>query len=49
MTQIQEQTLVQVPKMFGVVLVILLVLPWMFQLLLNFTAQLFVHIPEYVR
>ena len=48
-TQIQEQTLVLVPKMVGVVLVVLLVLPWMLQLLLNFTAQLFLHIPDYIR
>jgi flagellar biosynthetic protein FliQ len=48
-TQIQEQTLVQVPKMVGIGLVLLLVLPWMLQLLLNFTAQLFLHIPDYVR
>jgi flagellar biosynthetic protein FliQ len=48
-TQIQEQTLVQVPKMLSVVVVLLLALPWMLQLLLNFTAQLFLHIPEYVR
>jgi flagellar biosynthesis protein FliQ len=35
--------------MVGVVLVMLLVLPWMLQLMLNFTAQLFLHIPDYIR
>jgi flagellar biosynthetic protein FliQ len=48
-TQIQEQTLVLVPKMFAVVVVLMLVLPWMLDLLLNFTTNLFLHLPEYVR
>lgn len=48
-TQIQEQNLVQVPKMFGVVLVLLTVLPWMLEVLLHFTTQLFVQIPNYIR
>jgi flagellar biosynthetic protein FliQ len=48
-TQIQEQTLVQVPKMFAVVLVLMVLLPWMLQLLLHFTVNLFVQIPNYVR
>jgi flagellar biosynthesis protein FliQ len=48
-TQIQEQTLVQVPKMFAVVLVLMVLLPWMLQLLVTFTVNLFVQIPHYVR
>jgi flagellar biosynthetic protein FliQ len=48
-TQIQEQTLVQVPKMLAVVLVLMILLPWMLQLLLNFTVTLFIQIPNYVR
>ena len=48
-TQIQEQTLVQVLKMFAVVLVLMVLLPWMLQLLLHFTVNLFVQIPNYVR
>jgi flagellar biosynthetic protein FliQ len=48
-TQIQEQTLVQVPKMLAVVLVLMVLLPWMLQLLLNFTVTLFTQIPNYVR
>jgi flagellar biosynthetic protein FliQ len=48
-TQIQEQTLVMVPKMFVVVVVLMLALPWMLQLLINFTANLFIHVPDYVR
>ena len=48
-TQIQEQTLVMVPKMFVVVVVLMLALPWMLQLLVNFTANLFIHVPDYIR
>jgi flagellar biosynthetic protein FliQ len=48
-TQMQEQTLVLVPKMLAVVVVILLCLPWMLQILLDFTSMLILHIPDYVR
>ena len=48
-TQIQEQTLVQVPKMFAVVVVLMLTIPWMLELLLNFTANIFLHLPGFVR
>jgi flagellar biosynthetic protein FliQ len=48
-TQIQEQTLVQVPKMFAVVAVLMVLLPWMLRLLIDFTVHLFTHIPNYVR
>ncbi len=48
-TQIQEQTLVLVPKMLAVAVVLLLCLPWMLQVLLDFTATLFIHLPDYVR
>ena len=48
-TQIQEQTLVLVPKMLAVAVVLLLFLPWMLQVLLDFTTTLFIHLPDYVR
>lgn len=48
-TQIQEQTLVLVPKMLAVAVVLLLFLPWMLQVLLDFTTTLFSHLPDYVR
>ena len=48
-TQMQEQTLVLVPKLLAVALVLLLCLPWMLQVLLTFTATLFTHFPDYVR
>ncbi len=48
-TQIQEQTLVLVPKMLVVAVVLLLFLPWMLPVLLDFTTTLFSHLPDYVR
>ena len=48
-TQIQEQTLVQVPKMFAVVLILMLTMPWMLEILLQFTANLFQQLPNLVR
>jgi len=48
-TQMQEQTLVLVPKILVVALVLILALPWMLQILLTFTATLMTHLPEYVR
>ena len=48
-TQIQEQTLVLIPKMVAVIVVLLLSMPWMLQLLVNFTTQLYTNLPNYVR
>jgi flagellar biosynthetic protein FliQ len=47
-TQMQEQTLVLVPKLLAVALVLLLCLPWMLQVLLTFTTTLFTHFPDYI-
>jgi flagellar biosynthesis protein FliQ len=47
-TQMQEQTLVLVPKLLAVALVLLLCLPWMLQVLLTFTTTIFTHFPDYV-
>jgi flagellar biosynthetic protein FliQ len=40
-TQIQEQTLAFVPKIFAMALAIIFVMPWMFQRLIEYTRQLF--------
>lgn len=48
-TQIQEMTLVFVPKILAVMVVLIAALPWMFSILLSFTHHLFVSIPVYVR
>jgi flagellar biosynthetic protein FliQ len=40
-TQVHEMTLTFVPKMIGVVVVLLVALPWMLQLMLGYTTSLF--------
>ena len=44
-TQIQEQTLAFVPKLVGVAAVFLVALPWMIQLAVKYTIELFRSIP----
>jgi flagellar biosynthesis protein FliQ len=45
-TQIQEQTLAFVPKLVGVSAVFLLSLPWILQLLVKYTTELFRSLPS---
>jgi flagellar biosynthetic protein FliQ len=45
-TQIQEQTLAFVPKLVAVCSVFLLALPWVLQLLVKYTAELFRSLPS---
>jgi flagellar biosynthetic protein FliQ len=45
-TQIQEVTLTFVPKILGIILIVALLGPWMFQELLAFTITLFNIIPR---
>jgi len=40
-TQIQEQTLAFVPKIFAMAAAVVLVMPWMFQRLIEYTHHLF--------
>ena len=40
-TQIQEPTLAFVPKIFAMAIAVVLVMPWMFQRLLEYTHHLF--------
>jgi flagellar biosynthetic protein FliQ len=47
-TQIQEQTLSFVPKLLAVGLTFLVALPWMLQLLVEYTAQLFRSMPGFI-
>ena len=47
-TQIQEQTLAFVPKLVGVAAVFLLALPWMIQLLVKYTTELFRSLPSLI-
>ncbi len=48
-TQIQEMTLVFVPKIVAVMLSLVLSLPWIIGLMINFTQNLFANIPLYVK
>lgn len=44
-TQIQEQTLSFIPKLGALVVALLILGPWLLQMLLNFTENLFMAIP----
>jgi flagellar biosynthetic protein FliQ len=46
-TQIQEQTLSFVPKLLGVGVTLLVALPWMLQLLVEYTARLLRSLPAF--
>ncbi|MDX9754043.1 MAG: flagellar biosynthetic protein FliQ [bacterium] len=48
-TQINEQTLTIVPKLFVVGLTIMFLMPWLVNRLLNLTLQLFNALPEVAR
>jgi flagellar biosynthetic protein FliQ len=48
MTQIQEQTLSFVPKLVAVGATLLVALPWMLQLLVEYTATLMRSMPGFV-
>lgn len=48
-TQIQEMTLTFVPKIIVVFLVLLGLAPWMMELMIKFTSDIFINIPNYVR
>ena len=47
-TQIQEQTLSFVPKLLAVAVTFLLALPWVLQLLVKYTTELFRGLPGLV-
>lgn len=48
-TQIQEMTLVFVPKIVAVMVVLVAALPWMINLMVSYTHNLIANIPMYVR
>lgn len=48
-TQIQEQTLVFIPKIIAVFVAILVFGPWMLSILVDFTKELFLSLPAMVR
>jgi flagellar biosynthetic protein FliQ len=49
LTQIQEMTLVLVPKIIASLLVLLFMLPWMMNKMTVYTEQLILNIPTYAR
>ena len=48
-TQINEMTLVFVPKMLGVALALLIFFPWMMKIIIGFTQNLIINLPTYIR
>lgn len=48
-TQINEMTLVFVPKMLGVAIALLVFFPWMLKLIVTFTQNLLKDLPMYIR
>jgi len=48
-TQVQEMTLVFVPKIVACLVALVAALPWMINLLVSFTHNLFTNIPTYIK
>jgi flagellar biosynthesis protein FliQ len=48
-TQIQEMTLVFVPKIVAVMVTMIAALPWMMSLMMTYTQNIFTSIPAYVK
>ena len=48
-TQIQEMTLTFVPKIVAVMLALIIALPWMINIIVTYTQELFQTIPTYIR
>jgi flagellar biosynthetic protein FliQ len=47
-TQINEMTLSFIPKIIGVVIVIIVTMPWMLNMMTEFTTRIINMIPEFV-
>lgn len=48
-TSIQEMTLTFIPKIIGVMVAIIIFLPWMMQIMISFTAGIFINLPNYIK
>ncbi len=48
-TQINEATLTFIPKMLAIVVMMVILAPWMTQMLTSYTTELFTALPTYVR
>lgn len=49
MTQLQEATISLVPKLLAIFVTLLLALPWMIKVMVSYTREIFMNIPNYVR
>lgn len=47
MTQIQEQTLSFIPKIIAIAVVLVLLGPWMLEIMTNYTINLFSELPDF--
>ena len=48
-TQIQEQTLVFVPKIVAIFIAIVVFGPWMLSLMVDYTREIFINLPNMIR
>ena len=48
-TQINEATLAFIPKILGVIIVIILTMPWMLNEMIDFATHIFNMVPEFVQ
>jgi flagellar biosynthesis protein FliQ len=48
-TQIQEQTLAFVPKILAVFVAVLIFGPWMLSLMVDYTREIFINLPQMIR
>lgn len=48
-TQLQEMTIAFIPKIIAIFATVFFALPWMINVMLNFTRQIIENIPAYVR
>ena len=48
-TQINEATLAFIPKILGVIIVIILTMPWMLNEMIDFATHVFNMVPEFVQ
>ncbi len=48
-TQIQEMTLSFIPKIVTMFIALLLAFPWIMDKMLNFTRDIFLNLPNYIR
>ena len=48
-TQIHEMTLTFIPKIAAITIVLIILMPWMLNIIVNFTVKLLASLPNYAR